>query len=278
MRDALAPPGAIAATLLLAKRELHSRLGSVWFWVMSSFTCLMAWLYGAGFLTSFETESVLVTTDPLMALNSMVVIFLGIVFGLRLAASMAWEREHRTLEVLLIAPVGWGTIIAAKFVVELLVLILLVALYAVYLLVAQPLGAGVVGARELMGLALIPAFALPVMALGLLTGAGLGSVRGAVVAFLVLVVALAAIEITHGVLAAQTVDQMSLTGLYVRHALDLADPVLRALSPAAQLALPVQAIALQAPLRVTYAGYAVLQALAVLVLAALLGPIRGALR
>ncbi len=278
MRDALAPPGAIAATLLLAERELRSRLGSVWFWAVSSLTCLMAWLYGAGFLTSFETESVLVTTDPLMALNSMVVIFLGVVLGLRLAASMAWEREHRTLEVLLIAPVGWGTIIAAKFMVELLVLILLVAIYAVYLLVAQPLGAGVVGARELTGLALIPAFALPVMALGLLTGAGLGSVRGAVVAFLVLVGVLAAIEITHGVLGAQPVDQMSLTGLYVRHALDLADPVLRVLSPAAQLALPVQAIALQAPLSATEAVYAVLQALAILVLAALLGRARGALR
>lgn len=278
MRDALTPPGAIAATLLLAERELRSRLGSVWFWAVSSLTCLMAWLYGAGFLTSFETESVLVTADPLMALNSMVVIFLGIVLGLRLAASMAWEREHRTLEVILIAPVGWGTIIAAKFVVELLVLILLVALYAVYLLVAQPLGAGVVGTQELMGLALIPTFALPVMALGLLAGAGLGSVRGAVVAFLVLVGVFAAIEITHGVLSAQPVDQMSLAGLYVRHALDLGDPVLRVLSPSAQLALPVQAIALQAPLSAKDAGYAVLQALAVLVLAALLGRVRGVQR
>lgn len=278
MRDALTPPGAIAATLLLAERELRSRLGSVWFWAVSSLTCIMAWLYGAGFLTSFETESVLVTADPLMALNSMVVIFLGIVLGLRLAASMAWEREHRTLEVILIAPVGWGTIIAAKFVVELLVLILLVALYAVYLIVAQPLGAAVVGTQELMGLALIPTFALPVMALGLLTGAGLGSVRGAVVAFLVLVGVFAAIEITHGVLSAQPVDQMSLAGLYVRHALDLADQVLQLLSPSAQLALPVQAIALQAPLSATDAGYAVLQALAVLVLAALLGRVRGVQR
>lgn len=278
MRDALSPPRVIVATLLLAERELHSRLGSVWFWMVSSLTCLMAWLYGSGFLTSFETESVLVTTDPLMALNSMVVIFLGIVLGLRLAASIAWEREHRTLEVLLIAPVGWGTIIAAKFVVELLVLILLVALYAAYLLVAQPLGAGVVGTKELIGLVLIPAFALPVLALGLLTGAGLGSVRMAVVAFLVLVGVLAAIHITHGVLSVQPVDKMSLTGLYLRHALDLADPVLRALSPAAQLALPIQAIALQATLSGADAGYAVLQALAVLVLATLIGRIRGALR
>lgn len=278
MRDALAPPGAFAATLLLAERELRSRLGSVWFWAVASLICLMAWLYGAGFLASFETESVLVSTDPLMALNAMVVIFLSVVLGLRLAASMAWEREHRTLEVLLIAPVGWGAIVAAKFVVELVVLLLLVALYAAYLLLAQPLGTGVIGIPELAGLALIPAFALPVMAVGLLTGAGLGTVRAAVVVFLVVVGILVAVEITHGVLAAQPVDQMSLTGLYARHALDFAEPVLRIASPVAVLAMPVQAIALQAPLTAAEASNALLQALAFLVLAALLGRARGALR
>lgn len=278
MRDALAPPGAFATTLLLAERELRSRLGSVWFWAVASITCLMAWLYGAGFLASFETESVLVSTDPLMALNAMVVIFLGVVLGLRLAASMAWEREHRTLEVLLIAPVGWGAIVAAKFMVELVVLLLLVALYAAYLVLAQPLGAGVIGMPELAGLALIPAFALPIMALGLLTGAVLGTVRAAVVVFLVVVGILAAFEIIHGALTAQAVDQMSLTGLYARHALDLADPVLRLTSPVAQLAMPVQAIAFQAPLTAAEAGHALLQALALLVLAALLGRARGAVR
>lgn len=278
MRDAFAPPGAIAATLLLAERELRFRLGSIWFWTVSSFICLMAWLYGAGFLNAFESESVQVSTDPLMALNSFVVVFLGVVLGLRLGASMAWEREHRTLEVLLIAQVGWGTIIAAKFVVELVVLILMVALYAGYLLFAQPLGAGVVGGWELTGLALIPALALPVMALGLLIGAGIGSVRSAVVTIFVLVGVLAAIEIAHGVLSAQPVDQMSLTGLYVRHVLDLADQALGILSPVAQLAFPVQAIALQTPLSLAEAAYAVLQALGILILAVILGRKRGALR
>jgi ABC-type transport system involved in multi-copper enzyme maturation permease subunit len=278
MRDALAPPGATGATLLLAGRELRSRLGSVWFWAVSSLTCFMAWLYGAGFLAAFETESVLVTPDPLMALNAGVVIFLGVVLGLRLAASMAWEREHRTLEVLLVAPVGWGTIVAAKFLVEFLVLLLLIVLYAAFLYVAQPLGVGVIGGHELTGLARVPAFALPVMALGLLIGAGLGTVRAAVVLFLVLAGLLAGVEITHGVLAAQSVDQMSLTGLYVRHALDLSGPVLRLLSPASQLAVPVQAISLQMPPTVSDATHALAQTLALLVLAVAAGRTRGALR
>jgi len=278
MRGALTPPGPLSTTALLAWRELRFRLASVWFWVVSSATCLMAWLYGMGFLSSFRTESVIVTTDPLLALNAAVVIFLGLVLGLRLAAAMAWEREHRTLEVLLTGPVGWGAIIAAKFVVELAVLLLLVLIYAVYLAMAQPLGAGVIGPEELRGLALIPAFALPVMALGLAVGAGLGTVRAAVVGFLILVGLLAVVEIARGILSSQAVDQMSLASLYLRHALDIAAPVLRLASPATQLALPVQSLALQVPLDLAQAGASLAQAAVLLLLAAGIGHLRGALR
>lgn len=278
MRDTLAPPGPLVATALLAGRELRFRLGSVWFWAVSTGTCMMAWLYGAGFIAGFETESVIVTTDPLMPLNIAVVIFLGLVLGLRLAAAMAWEREHRTLEVLLIGPVGWGAIVAAKFLVELVVLALLILIYAAYLIVAQPLGAGVIGAAEVTGLALMPAFALPVMAFGLLTGVGLGTVRSAVVVFLVLFGILATVEIAHSVLAAQTADKMSLAGLYARHLLDLLAPALRAVSPAGQLALPVGAMSLQVPLTVVQTAYALLQTLGLLVLAVVIGRMRGALQ
>lgn len=278
MRLALTPASPLTATALLAWRELRSRLGSVWFWAVSSVTCLMAWLYGGGFVASFQTESLIVTTDPLLAVNALVVIFLGIVLGLRLAASMAWEREHRTLEVLLIGPVGWVTIIGAKFLVELAVLALLVLLYALYLVVAQPLGAGVIGGHELTGLVLIPVFALPVMAAGLLAGALLATVRTAVVVFLVLFGALAALEIAHVVLAAQPVEQQSLAGLYVRHALDLAAPVLDLMSPAGALATPVWALLQQVPVLPGQALLPLVQTALFLVLAVLAGRMRGALR
>ena len=130
MAAILHPVDPATATLLLAGRELRLRLGSVWFWAVASTICLMAWLYGAGFLAGFETESVIVTTDPLLALNALVTIFLGVVLALRLAASMAWEREHRTLEILLIGPAVWGAILGAKFLVEIAVLALLVFVYA----------------------------------------------------------------------------------------------------------------------------------------------------
>jgi ABC-type transport system involved in multi-copper enzyme maturation permease subunit len=259
-------------------RELRFRLGSVWFWVIASGICLMAWLYGAGFLASFETESVMVTTDPLLALNIMVVIFLGLVLGLRLAASMAWEREHHTLEVLMVAPVGWLAIVAAKFLVEVVVLLALVAIYAAYLIVAQPLGTGVIDVRNIAGLALMPIFAAPVMAFGLLVGTGLGTVRTSVVVFLFALGLFAAVEIAHGVLAAQPVDQMSLPGLYARHALDLAAPVLRALSPAASLARLVETLTLQLPLALPQAASALALTLILLALSVAAGRVRGALR
>lgn len=278
MRLALTPASPLTATAFLAWRELRSRLGSVWFWAVSSVTCLMAWLYGGGFVVSFQTESLIVTTDPLLAVNAIVVIFLGIVLGLRLAASMAWEREHRTLEVLLIGPVGWLSIIAAKFLVELAVLALLVLFYALYLVIAQPLGAGVIGGHELAGLLLIPVFALPVMAAGLLVGALLATVRTAVVVFLVFFGTLAALEIAHAVLAGQPVEQQSLASLYIRHALDLYAPVLDLMSPARALATPVRALLQQAPVLPGQALLPLVQTVLLLVLAVLAGRMRGALR
>lgn len=278
MSRALTPPGPLTATALLAGRELRFRLGSVWFWAVSTATCLMAWAYGAGFVGSFATESVIVTTDPLLAVNALVVVFLGIVLGLRLAASMAWEREHRTLEVLLIGPVGWATIISAKALVEVAVLALLLLIYALYLVLAQPLGAGVIGMDELTGLVLVPAFALPVMAAGLVVGAGLGTVRAAVVTFLVMFGALAALEVAHALLAAQPEDQQSLAGVYIRHALDLAIPALDLTSPARTLATPVRALLLQAPVLAVQIALPLAQTAVLLTLAVGVGRLRGGLR
>ena len=278
MRIDLNPPGAMTTTALLAWRELHSRLGSVWFWAVSSATCVMAWAYGGGFVASFATESVIVTTDPLLAVNALVVVFLGIILGLRLAASMAWEREHRTLEVLLIGPTGWATIIAAKAIVEIAVLALLLLIYALYLVVAQPLGAGVIGTDELAGLLLMPFFALPVMVAGLVVGAGFGTVRGAVVTFLALFGALAAIEVTHALLGAQSVQQQSLASVYIRHSLDLSLPLREVISPVRTLATPIEALVLQATILPIQVALALFQSAILLALAVLVGRLRGGLR
>lgn len=276
MAIALNPPGSLGVTALVFDREARAKLTSPWFYVVASIVCLIAWAYGAGFQQTFATESVLVTTDPLMALNIAVVVFLSVVLGLRLAASMAWEREHRTLEVLLLGPAGWTSIVAAKFTAELGVLIGLLAVYSLYLLVGQPLGQGVIGLREIGGLAALPAFGLPTLALGLLVGAMVSSVRGAVVLFLVVVVLLVGLELALAALTGTGADQLSLFSLYLRAALEAATPVLRPISAMASLMQPIDALTAQAPLSAFAIASTLALTMATLVCAVLAGRIRGA--
>jgi ABC-type transport system involved in multi-copper enzyme maturation permease subunit len=261
MTLALNPPGYPGIAWLLFRREVVAKLSSVWFYVVATAVCLMAWVYGAGFQNSFRTESVLVTTDPLMALNILVVAFLGLVLGLRLSASLAWEREHRTLEVLLVGPVPRGAVVLAKFGVELCVLALIMATYWAYLIVAQPLGAGVIGVGDTASVALMPLFTLPVLALGLLVSAWARSVRGAVVIYLVVVGLLLVFEVAHGILAAQPVDQMGLVALSARAALAAAAPLVQPASAVGQLALLTDGLT-------TQTGLTGLQALGALILTA----------
>jgi ABC-type transport system involved in multi-copper enzyme maturation permease subunit len=243
MQSAATAPGPLVVTALLAQRELLARLNSAWFWIIASVICVIAWIYGAGFQQTFATESVLVTTDPLMTLNILIVVFLSVVLALRLAASFAGEREHRTLEVLLVGPASWGAIVAAKFLVELCIMALLVLVYLAYLLLAQPLGAGVIAPRDTLGLLAMPAFALPILALGLLVAAWARTVRAAVVTFMAVLGALVAFEVGLGLLEARAPDQIALTELQVRSALETAAPVVAWVSAPSQLAALAKALA-----------------------------------
>lgn len=229
-------PGFLELTLLLAWREAAAKLASIWFFAVASAVCLIAFLYGTGFQQSFETESVLVTTDPLMTLNVMVVVFLGLVLGLRLASGLSWEREHRTLEVLLVGPVPYGAVVAAKFAAELCVLVLLMVIYCAYLVLGQPLGAGVIGMVDALAVTRLWVFLLPVLALGVLVSAWAGTVRGAVVAYLVIVGVLCVFEATLGFLTTTPVEQMSLSMLHLRTSLEAVGMVLRPVSAVAWLA------------------------------------------
>ncbi|WEX08989.1 hypothetical protein [Chelativorans sp. AA-79] len=271
MRD-LRPPGPFGTVLLLAHRELVARLLSPWPYAAASLICAIAWFYGAGFLRSFETESVLVTTDPLAALNVIVVIVLGVVLGLRLAASLAWEREHRTLEVLLVGPVSHEAVVLAKFCVELLLFAALIAAYVAYLLVAQPLGAGVIGLTDAFALGRMPVHALPLLALGLLASAWAYTVRGAVVAFLVL----AMFEVLLGLLGSRPPHELSLTTAYLHSALNVVAVVVDPVSAVARLSDLAQGLTVQTPFALARTLMAVALTLVTLALAVLASRLRGA--
>jgi ABC-type transport system involved in multi-copper enzyme maturation permease subunit len=226
----------LRVTLLLTGREMGARLTSVWFFLVASAVCLMALLYGTGFQQSFLTETVVVTADPLQVLNVLVVVFVGLVLGLRLASALAWEKEHRTLEVLLVGPVTRGPVVVAKFLAELGVLVLIVAIYWAYLLLGQPLGAEVIGVADTVAIWWLVVMVLPVMALGLLVSAFMASVRGAVVVFLGLAGVLIVFEAVLAWLQLAPPQELSLTLLYLRSGMEKVALVMHLISAVAYLA------------------------------------------
>lgn len=236
LSDTHRPPAYGRLLLVLVRRELATKLTSFWFFAVATAVCVVAFIYGSGFQQSFETESVLVTTDPLMPLNVIVVAFLGLVLGLRLATSLSWEREHQTLEVLLVGPVSWSAIVLSKFLAELLVMAGLLAIYIAYLLLGQPLGAGLIGVSDVAAIAMSPIFILPLMATGLLVSAWARSVRGAVLFYLVAVAVMAGFELLLGFLKTSELTDMSLSSLYLRSGMEAVSPFLTPVSPVGQIA------------------------------------------
>lgn len=241
-------PGTLRSFAVLVERELAARLGSFWMYLLATVACVIAVIHGGAFQSAFETETVVVSSNPLAMLNSVIAAFLALVLGLRLAASLSWEREHQTVEVLLVAPVGARAVLLAKFVSELVVLVLIVAIYAAFLVLGQPLGNGVVRWRDMVFLAaLVPAM-LPVMALALLVSSFLSHVRVAVLAYLIVVGALAAYEIVLAVLQSSQPQDLSLLQIYLRAGLFAVEPIVGHLSAVAPLADLVQAAARQTPM------------------------------
>jgi ABC-type transport system involved in multi-copper enzyme maturation permease subunit len=273
----LHPPGPLGLATLLARRELAARLLSPWFYGVACLICVIAWVYGDSFQRSFAIESVMVTADPLMPLNVLIVILLGIVLGLRLASSLAWEREHRTLEVLIVGPVPFEAVVLSKFAVEIGVMAILIAIYLLYLVAAQPLGAGVIGLNEALAIGRLPLHALPLLALGLFVSAWARSVRGAIVVYLAVVLVLGVFAVTLRTLAGTPPEQLTLAAVYLRGAMQGASTLLDPLSPVARLMDLVAAVSGDVPPSTLQTLAALALAAGLLLIAAIVARRRGAL-
>ena len=242
VENRLSPPGRSGQVVLLARREAAAKLTSFWFFLVAAILSLMAFFHGAGFQHVFETESVLVTADPLRGLNAAIVTFLGAVLGLRLATSLSAEREHGTLEVLLAGPVTWTALVVAKYLSELVVLVGLTGLYGAYIVLAQPLGPGLTPLRSLLPILLALIHVLPLMAAGLLVSAWAGSVRLAVVSYLAILSLLSLYEGLLGLLRGMDAETMSLFALYLRATLDGIEPLMHLVSPVSGIASVVAGV------------------------------------
>lgn len=232
-------PNTFRVIWTLTRRELAVKLSSFWLYGLMSAICLVAALFGGAFIQSFDTENVLVSSGPISALNAGIVLFLGLALGIRLTASLVWEREHRTLDVLLAGPTGHSEIIAAKFIAELLVLMLILVIYLLFLIVGQPLGSAVLTLADAGEIAIWSSFIIPVMAFGLLVSALFSSVRAAVVAFLVVITFLGIYEGLVIWLAPLSPTDMSLSMLYLRSGLESVQKATQWLSPVSHICEPV---------------------------------------
>lgn len=224
----------------LTRREVFAKFRSIWLYLLISLVCLAAIVFGNGFIRSFETETVLVSNGPLSALNAGVFLLLGLVAGVRLAGSLSWEREHRTLEVLLVGPATHGSVIASKFLAEAFVVLVVLGFYCLFLLLGQPLGRGVLTAGDAASLAAWSVYILPTMALGLLVSSLFSTVRAAVVAFLVFFGLLLLVELSAIWLAPLPPTEMSLAQMFLRSALEITAPIREYTSAIAQLVEPIQ--------------------------------------
>lgn len=225
---------AIAA--LLAWRDLKARLTSLWFYALASAVCGIAAFFATAFAKSFETESVAVSADPFATVHAFVLLFLAIGLGVRAAAALSWEREHRTMEVLLSGPVTIGALVVAKLATELVVLAALNAVYTAFLAVIQPgqdVASVVSSASAYWRLSVL---VTPMIGLGLLVSALSQTVRGSVIAFLLVVLALAALEGSAAWLRAQDPNDLSLATIYVRGVLGQVSDWLALFSPVSRAA------------------------------------------
>lgn len=227
--------GALAISVTLAGRELSSRLVSLWPYLVASGMMLIAAFAARSFMASFGTETVAVDAAPLRFVHVAVIVFLALSLGTAAATSLAWEREHRTLDVLLAGPVTAGVLVVAKLATEMATLATLLLSYVLYLAVAQPLASASPGLMATASMWRDAVLALPLIAFGLLVSSLAATVRQAVLVFLVVLVALAAIAIGRLWLAVQDPNDLSLAALALRRGLDVVDQPLAWLSPVGYL-------------------------------------------
>ena len=268
-------PGHVATTLRIVRRELAEKLGSAWLALLLTMVFLGVYAYGAVFQRTFETESVLVSRDPLLLLNAGLAGALGVVLGLRLSASIAWEREHRTLEVLLVGPATWPTLVLAKYLSEIAMFALIAVGYLAYLLVAQPMGPGVTGLADAGNAVLVMIQALPFLGFGLLISAFSRTVRMAVMSYIGLVLLFAAFDAAHAILTAVPPEDLSLAALYGRAATEFVAPIAEVVSPTSGLAAGVRAFLGDASEMVRVTGQSIGLCVVLLLLAMMIGRKRG---
>jgi ABC-type transport system involved in multi-copper enzyme maturation permease subunit len=230
MTTAFSPSQARVAALL-AVRDFRSKFATIWIYALGSAVCVIVALFSTEFHRTFETESVAVLTDPFAGVHAIVLIFLAFVLGMRAATALSWEREHRTMEVLLSGPVTGLALVAAKLLAELATLCALNLVYSAYVGGLRPIGGEASAIAGLAAYWRLSILILPMIGLGLLISACVSTVRMAVIAFLLVVLLLSGLAGATLWLNAQDPNDLTLAALYARGILTIVSDWLSQISP-----------------------------------------------
>ena len=225
----------VAIALILCWRDMRAKFSSIWLYALASGVCAIVAFFAISFHKAFETETVTVAADPLSAVHGIVLASLGLILGIRAAMALSWEREHRTMEVLLSGPVTIVALVSAKLSAELATLIFLNIVYTIYMAIVRPVGDAWL-LHSIVSYWYLSLLILPMIGLGVAVSALVSTVRGAVVTFVVVCLALGLVEGFTLWLNGQDANDLSLPVLYVRQTLDVVTGWLSIVSPVAYIA------------------------------------------
>ncbi|WP_309085676.1 ABC transporter permease subunit [Chelativorans sp.] len=249
----------IAASWQIFRRDLMRLVANPGTWVMMAAMTFAATLVLRNLVSTFDTESVLVSTLPGGAVAGGLIAVAAMLAAIHTATAIAAEQENGTLEVLFAGPVNAADFAVAKMLRGLAVAALLVAPILYQLAAIGLLSNLMMGWRAALLLVLAVPLCAPAIGLGLVISSLCRSARAAVVlstgffAFLIL------LHLSFLRLAAADPAELDLFAHYLREAALGAAPVLSWLSPVdyvAELAQELRQQSLTAPWAKTAAALA----------------------
>ncbi len=224
----------VVRTLYL--RDLTTVLFSPYVYLLGVLACALASYFAGVFLTTVSSLSVLVSPDPLRIPLVFTAVAVAVYLGISSSIAITHEREQRTLEVLFYGPVTPGARIAALFLRDISVFLIVVAFFFLEALLVSLTTNLTLGASSLRAAGLSVALVCPMVGFSLLISAAFRKTRAAVLLFISLFVILSGLQLASMILDSVSAESASLFVLYLRRALSLFLSWARWLSPFAYIA------------------------------------------
>ncbi len=217
-------------------RDLSAALFSPFVYLLAVLACALASYFASVFLSTIGSLSVMVSSDPLRIPLVFTAFAAAVYLGISSSVAIAHEREQKTLEVLFYGPVTPAGRIAALFLRDLTVFVIVIVVFFVEALLVSWVTNLTLGALSLRAAAVSIPLVCPMVALSLLISAGTRKTRSAVLLFISLFLVLAGLQVVSMILDSIPAESASLFVMYVRRALFIFLSWIQWLSPFSYIA------------------------------------------